>query len=166
KHQDQLDADQHHADAHASFERDFVNRIGLAAQAGKCSARVGKRVHANAEPGHAVAAGDADHAEEQDDEDAHGLIFQEQAKIEHDDDCDESLEQEDEFSLSNQVRLARLVNQLGDFVHRSMHGKIFQALINGSAKGQAENAEEDAEEEQFVAVHAEKIHLREIGKRD
>ena len=48
-------------------QRNRVDRKRLAAQAGKRGARVGERVDADAEPGHAVAAGDADQLKEQDD---------------------------------------------------------------------------------------------------
>ena len=47
-----------------------VHRIRLAREAGERRAGVGVGVHADAEPGHAVAAEDADDAEQQDDDDA------------------------------------------------------------------------------------------------
>ena len=67
QHDQQLDADQHHADTHACLERNGINRIGLAAQSGERRARVRKRVDPDAEPRHAVAARNADQAEEQND---------------------------------------------------------------------------------------------------
>ena len=73
QHQQQLDADEQHADAHAGAQRDRVDRERLAAQAGERRARVGERVDADAEPRDAVAAGDADQAEEQDDDDPERL---------------------------------------------------------------------------------------------
>ena len=69
EHEQQLDADQQHADAHAGLERNRVAGIRLAAQAGERRPRVRERVDADAEPRDAVAAGDADEAEEQDDRD-------------------------------------------------------------------------------------------------
>ena len=51
------------------LERDVVRRERLAREAGEGGARVGEGVDADAEPGHAVAAGDADEAEDEDDED-------------------------------------------------------------------------------------------------
>ena len=39
QHQDQLDADQQHADAHAGFQRNFVTRKRLAAQTGESAVR-------------------------------------------------------------------------------------------------------------------------------
>ena len=71
QHDQQLDADQHHADAHAGLQRNGVNRIGLAAQAGERCARVGKRVDPDAEPRHAVAARDSNQAEQQNDRQRH-----------------------------------------------------------------------------------------------
>ena len=71
EHDQQLDGDQHHADAHAGLQRNLVDGIRLAAQAGEGGARVGEGVHADAEPRHAVAAGDSDHAEQQNDGQRH-----------------------------------------------------------------------------------------------
>ena len=75
EHDQQFNADQHHADAHAGLERNGINRVRLAAQSGKRRARVGKRVHANAEPRHAVTAGDSHQAEQQNDDDLGGAVF-------------------------------------------------------------------------------------------
>src|SRR5256885_8073909 len=44
-----LDADQHHADAHACFERSVINGVRFAAQAGERGARVRERVDARSE---------------------------------------------------------------------------------------------------------------------
>ena len=52
-----------------ALQRNRITGERLAAQAGERRARVGERVHANAEPRHAVAAGDADQAERQNDGD-------------------------------------------------------------------------------------------------
>ena len=67
QHQQELDADEQHADAHAGAERNLVDRKRLAPEARERRARVGKRVDADTEPRDAVAAGDADEAEEEDD---------------------------------------------------------------------------------------------------
>src|SRR5262249_46122954 len=67
EHHEELDTDEQHADAHAGAKRDRVDRKRLPAKARERRARIGKRVHANAEPGDAVAAGDADEREDQDD---------------------------------------------------------------------------------------------------
>jgi hypothetical protein len=68
EHQAELDRDEQHADAHAGLAAGWRSREGLAAQRGEGGARVGEGVHADAEPGHAVAAGDADEAPQHDDQ--------------------------------------------------------------------------------------------------
>ena len=91
-------------------------------EAGERGARVGEGVDADAEPRHAVAAGDADQAEDQDDRDLHRVDMCEQhAEVQQDDRPDEDLEDQDELALRDQIRLAGLVDQLGDLAHRAMH---------------------------------------------
>ncbi len=60
EHDQQLDADQEHADAHACFKWNRVDRIGLAFQTCECCARIRERVDPNSEPRHAITPGDAD----------------------------------------------------------------------------------------------------------
>ena len=168
EHDQQLDADQHHADAHAGLQRNVVDRIGLAGQAGESGARVGEGVDPNAEPRHAVAARDSDQAEEKNDgqRDGNRLIRhrRQHAEIEHDDDGDEEPQDQQEFALGDQVGLAGLVNQLGNLEHGTMHGHLPQAGVNDQAEAQAEDAEQDADHQQAMAVDAEEQYLREIGK--
>ena len=166
QHHQQLDADEHHADAHAGFERRVINRIGLAAEAGESCAGVGEGVDANAEPGHAVAAGDADQAEEENDWQSHrdGLAGNrsEDAEVQNDDDGDEDPEQHEELALREEVGFAGFVDEFGDVAHRAMHGQIFEAAIDDQAESKSEDAEEDAEQEQLVAVDAEKRDRGEV----
>ena len=130
EHHQQLDADQHHADAHAGAQRNLENGIGLAAQAGKRRAGVGKGIDANAEPRHAVTAGDSHQAEEEDDRHAEGFIFQQHAEVEQDDRRDEDPEQQQELALRDQVGLAGFPNQLGNLSHGAVHRQVLQAAIN------------------------------------
>src|SRR5437879_4616895 len=102
EHQEQLDADEQHADAHPSLERDRVQGERLALEGGERSARVRERVDPHPEPGHAVAPADPDEAEEQDDQHLHRLELQQHAEIEDDDDPDERLEDQEELSLCDQ----------------------------------------------------------------
>src|SRR6185437_1378700 len=67
KHDQQFDADQKHADAHAGFERNFVNRKWFSFETRKRRARIRKRVDANPEPGNPITARDADEAEQEND---------------------------------------------------------------------------------------------------
>ena len=85
QHHHQLDADQHHADAHAGFERNLINRVGFPTQAGEGGPRVGKGIDPYAEPGHAVAARNPNHAEQQNDRHPYGLILQQHSEVEQDD---------------------------------------------------------------------------------
>ena len=67
-------------------EGNLENGKGLAAQAGKRRAGVGKRVDANAEPRHPVTAGDSHQTEEEDDPHAEGFGYpQQHPEIEQDD---------------------------------------------------------------------------------
>ena len=65
EHDQQLDANQHHPDAHTGLQRNGVAGIGLASQTGKRGPRVGEGVNPNTEPGNQVAAGDPDQGENQ-----------------------------------------------------------------------------------------------------
>ena len=146
QHDQQLDADQHHANAHAGFKRNPINRVRLAAQAGKGCPRVRERVHANAEPRHPVASGNPHHAEHKNNDHAHGLIFQQHAKIKDDDNSDKRPQQQQEFTLRNQVGLASFVNQFRNFAHRAMHWQILQPRVNHQPKSEAENTEENPDQ--------------------
>ncbi len=56
EHEHQLNADEHHAYAHAGRERNVEQGQRLAAQRGKCHAGVGIGVHAHTIPRHGIAA--------------------------------------------------------------------------------------------------------------
>src|SRR5207302_1753398 len=111
EHHEQLNADQHHANAHAGFKGNFIDGEWLARESSERGARIREGIYANAEPCHAVAARNTNHAEQQDDDHAHGFILQEHTEVEDDDDRDESPQQQQEFSLGDEVGLASLVNE-------------------------------------------------------
>ena len=144
QHHQQFHADQHHADAHAGAQRNLINRIGLAAQPGKRRPRVGEGVHANPEPRHSVASRNSHHAEEQNDRNPHRLVVTQHAEVQHDDDGDEDPQQEEEFALRDEVRLAGFVDQLGNFAHGAVHRQVLQAHVNRQAEDQSEDAKQDA----------------------
>jgi hypothetical protein len=62
------------------------------------------------------------------------------------------------------VGLASLVDQLGNIPHGFVYGKIFEAAVNHQAEDQAKDAEENAEEQEFVAIDTEELHPAQIGK--
>ena len=106
-------------------------------QDGERRARVGERVDADAIPGHAVAAGDADQAEEQHDGDARHLEAGQQEVGDHDG-ADEDLEDEQELALLHEVGLAGLVDQLRDVGHRLVHRQVLQVRIHREPKQEAQ----------------------------
>ena len=67
EHDEEFDGNQRHADRHASLQRDAVAGVTLSSERGEGCTRVGIRVHADAEPRHAVRAGDAQHAKGEND---------------------------------------------------------------------------------------------------
>ena len=85
QHQEQLNADQQHADAHSGLQRNGITGIWLAVQAGERSTRVGKSVDPNPEPGHAKAAADSDQAEEQNDGNLDGVEVLQKSEVKNND---------------------------------------------------------------------------------
>ena len=169
EHDQQFNRDQHHADAHAGLERNRKQRIRLSAQAGECHARVRKRVDADAEPRHAVAAGDADQAEQQDDWQGYSDIAHrcQNAEVERDNDRDENPEQHNELALRDQIGLAGLIDQFGHFPHSAMNGQVLQLHIDHQAEEQAGDAEEQSDRQKLMSVQAEEIrktHGRQVGQ--
>jgi len=169
QHQQQLDADEQHADAHAGTQRDGVDRERLALEAGEGGARVGEGVDADAEPGDAVAAGDADQAERQDDRqgdaDRPPRHRVEPPVVGADDHRDERPQHEDELALGDEVGLARLVDQLRHLEHRLVHRHRLELRERRYAERQAEGAHQQPAHQQRPAVHAVKVDDRQIRQR-
>ena len=145
-------------------QRNVIDRVRLAAQAGEGRARIGEGVHANAEPGHAVAAADADQAEQQNDRQRHAMDLpgtgDSTPKYSTITMAMNTHRKHQEFALRDQIGLAGFVDQLGDFPHRAVHRQILQLHENGHAKQQTEDADENAEQQQCVAVNAEELYRR------
>ena len=78
----------------------------------------------------------------------------ERAEVERDDGADEQPENQQELALLNQVGLARLVDELGDLAHRRMHRHVLQLRVDDQAEEQPERADDQAAEQQRVAVDA------------
>ena len=176
EHDQQLDADEQHADAHAGTERNRVDRERASLEPGERRARVGEGVHADAEPGDAVAAGDANQAEEEDDCDlewrktvhegaGHRVnVRGKPAEVDGADDADEDPQDQDELSLGDEVGFAGLVNQLRDLAHRAVHRKIAQLHEDHHPERQTEYADPQACHEQRPAVDPVEAHLAKIGQ--
>jgi hypothetical protein len=141
QHQQQLDADEKHADAHAGAERDRVDRERHPPQPGKRRARVRERVHADSEPRDTVAAPDADQTEQQDDDDLVQREVLQRAEVDRHDRADAQLEVQDELALLNQIGLAGFVNQLGHLEHRTVNRQVPQVHEDVHAERQAQHAD-------------------------
>ena len=168
EHHQQFHADQHHADAHAGLQRNLINRVGLAAQPGKRRPRIGKSIYADSEPSHSVTSGDSQQAEQQNDRkrNADGLIGHrgQHTEVQHDDDGDENPQKKQEFALRDEIGFAGFVNQLGNFPHGAVHRQIFQTAVNGQPEDQPEDAKQNPDRQQLVAVHPKESDLRKVGK--
>src|ERR1035441_5681731 len=151
EHDEQLNRDQEHADAHAGLQGNVVAGIGFAAKRSEGGARVGEGVNAHAEGRHGEAAGNADDAEQQDDRDLIGLHLLQVTEIENDDDRDEAFQKHQELELGGEVGLARFVDQLGTLDPGGVNGHILEAVKNDEAKNQAESADHQARHEQGAA---------------
>ena len=68
------------------------------------------------------------------------------------------------FPLRNQVGLAGFPNQLGNLCHGAVNRQVLQAAVDDQSKQQPKDAKEDADHQQLVAVHAQKLHLGKIGE--
>ncbi len=164
KHDQQLNTDQHHADAHARLERNSVDGIRLAFEPGERRARVGEGVHANAEPRHTVAASDAHQAEEQNDDDpVHQQMFQD-AEVQHDNDGDKRFKNQDELSLRDQIGFAGFIDQFRDLAHGAMHRCVLQLHVDDQAKQSAQSAKHKADLQQLMTADAEKVHALHVGQ--
>ena len=72
-------------------------------------------------------------------------------------------EQQQEFALREEIGLAGLVDQLGNFAHRAVHRQILQARVDDHAEDQAEDAKQNAQEQEFVAVDAQEMTCERSG---
>ena len=164
QHDEQFDRDQQHADAHAGLQRNGKAWVRFAAQSCKCRPRVRECIHANPEPRHTVAACDANQAEPQDDGQGYRNIShrRQPAEVHRDNDRNESPEQNNELALRDEIRLARLIDQFGNFAHRTMNRQVLQLHIDRQAEQQPADAKQQSDHQQGVPVNAEKIHARQI----
>src|SRR5258707_183843 len=80
----------------------------------------------------------------------------EPSEVAHHDRADEDLQQEDEFALGDEVGLAGLVDQLRDLAHRAMDRQVLELCIGDETEEQAQDADDQSEEQECFAAHAEK----------
>jgi len=91
----------------------------------------------------------------------------EHREVDDHDNADEQLEQQDELSLRDQVRLARLVDQLGDLEHRLVHRHVLELAKDHQAEPEAEQTDHDADRQQGAAGRrAQEVHASQIGEHE
>ena len=151
EHDEEFGGDEHHADGDAGFHRDGVDRVGFAFERGEGGAAVGQGVDADAEPGDAEGASDADQREGQDQRDFAGPELLHAAEIREDDEGDEEFEKEQELALSEHVGLAGGIDQFAHLGHRAVRRQGFDLAIDHAAEGQAEQADEESGGKQLRA---------------
>src|SRR5262249_25432331 len=126
EHEDELDRNEEHPDAHPGLERYGVDRKRFAAQRREGRPRVRERVNPATEPGDRRGPRDPNEAEEEDDEDAIEGELLNEPEVDDNDRADEDLEEGDEPHLRDEVRLACFVDELADIAHRLVDGSVLQ----------------------------------------
>ena len=154
EHDQQLDRHQQHPDAHSRLERNLIARERFAAQRRERGPRIGEGVDPHAERGHAEAARNADHAEQENDRHLVHLEALQQTEIKDDDDRNEGFQQQQEFPLRDEIGLASFENELGHLAHGGVHGHVPQADENHEAENQAQCADHKAAHQKRVPVDA------------
>src|SRR5579884_650023 len=162
QHHQKLNADQHHADAHARLKWNLINREGFSTKAGEGSARIGKGVDADAEPGDAIASTDPKDAEGQNNAYPNGLKVQKHAEIHDDDHRNEYPKQEQKLALGDEISLAGFPDQLGHFLHGLVNRQALESAVNDQAEDESEDAKQNAEHQQPVAIETQELNLGEI----
>ena len=86
------------------------------------------------------------------------------AKVDSDNDRDKGPQQHQELALRDEVGLAGFVDQFRDLSHGAVHGQILQAHEDDHAETEAENAEEQANHEETMAVDSEEGDRGKVGE--
>ena len=168
-HEEQLHADQQEADAHAGAQRDEERVERVALERGERGAGVGDGVDADAEPGDAVRAEDAEDGGQQDHRDMERGIAAEEAEVVHHAGADQHPEDREELALREQVGLAGLPDHVGNAGHRGVHLQRLRLRVLHDAEDRADRADQDAQVHQRHATQpaqAVKVNVSEIGDLD
>ncbi len=73
------------------------------------------------------------------------------------------LENENELALCDQIRLAGLVDQLGDLAHRFVYGHALELAVEHQTEQKSERADDESTHEQRAPVDAaQKAHLGQV----
>jgi len=176
-HEEELDAHEEEADAHAAAQRDSEDGQEFALQARERGAAVRGRVDPDAEPRHAVAAEDAEHARREDDADAAPAhpwmlfiraLLPQIPEVEKDADSDQDPETDEKFALLEQVALAGLPDDVGDARHRLMDRQRLRLDVLVPTEERRHDADDQAAIHEVGAVHlhAEDVEIGDVDGRD
>ena len=69
------------------------------------------------------------------------------AKVERHDDGNKDPEHGEKLALCDQIRLAGLINQFGDFAHRAVHRKVLELKVDRESEQQAEDTEDESNQQ-------------------
>lgn len=141
-----------------AWRGDRVGREGFSHEARERGAGVREGIDAHAEPRYRVAAQDADEAADHDGDDLQCLKIAEPTVIDHDYSGQQELEEEDEFSLGDQVSLAGLVDQFGDLFHALVDREVLDLGELYQPEDETEQADDEAEHEKRAAADAKEKH--------
>jgi hypothetical protein len=86
--------------------------------------------------------------------------------VRDDDDGDEPLEHQDELNLGDEVRLARLVDELADLEHRLVNGRVLELRVHDDAERQPEGTHSEAEHEKRSPRNAHEGGGRKLSSGD
>ena len=152
-HEEQLNADQEHADRHAGLQWNSQGLQGVAAKTCKRGAAVGAGVDSDTEPSHAVATENAQDRAEQDDANGHdvarlrGSAFNgycsvrganriQESEVDDHRTGDQEPQERQEFALLREVTLAGLPDDVGNVAHGRMHRqRVHLDVLDDSEQG-------------------------------
>src|SRR5213078_3483699 len=80
--------------------------------------------------------------------------------------ADKEPQKKQEATLGEQVRLAGLVDQLGDLAHGAMHRKVAQLRVLRESEQQSQRADHQSPKQQPPASHPEEGGLVQIGQHE
>src|ERR1039458_5409531 len=178
-HDEQFHRHEQQTDAHAGAPRNAQGGQGVAFEGGKGGAGIGHGIDADAEPGHAVRAEDAqDRGEKNNDAIAHQFAVAQMVvrivpgqtnEIINHASGDQQPKDGEELALGEKVGLAGLPNGVGDLCHAVVDGQGLSLLVLNQAENRADQADH---EPQIHQVHAAdpaqpvKMHRRQIRYYD
>ena len=162
QHDQELDADEQHPNAHAGLERNGVTGVRLATKACERCPGIGKCVDPNAEPRNAIASRYTDQAEKQDCCDLDSLEVEQHTEVQQNHKPDEELEYQMNFP-AYQVGLAVFVDQSENLQLLACTGIRLTLPVSHESEQQAESAYDSPVMKEWRTRHTEKLNCARSG---